>query len=88
MGSQSQTQLSDFHASHRGFPQDQTPPPEQRGLSVGAGLEGGQVQRGCVLSSPGAPDGTWHPGGRPEVGGRRLLVSQVSVGRSQAAGGS
>ena len=80
----SQTQLSDFHASHQGFPQDQTPPPEQRGLRVGAGLEGRQVQRGCVLSSPGAPDGTQHPGGRPEVGsiqvgGRWLLVSQVSV---------
>ena len=54
----SRTQLSDFHASHRGLPQDQTAPPEQRGLRVGDGLEGSQVQRGCVLSSPGAPDGT------------------------------
>ena len=75
------TQLSDVHSSHRGFPQDLTPPPEQRGLRVGAGLEGGQVRRGCVLSSP---DGTKHPGGCPEVGsvqvgGQWRLVSQGSV---------
>ena len=72
-----------------GLPQDLILPPEQRGLSLGAGLEGGQVGRGCLLSSLGAPDATRHSRECLEVGSVQVgrwhwpekepLLSQVSV---------